>query len=62
MDGRTHLLFVWTPGGYRLVERDGEPPAVGDEVELDDERRERVTKLGPSPLPGDGRPCAFLIG
>jgi hypothetical protein len=56
-----HLLFVWSPTGYRLEERDGEPPPVGSEVELGD-RRERVTKIGPSPLPGDSRPTAFLIG
>ena len=56
-----HLLFVWTPAGYKLEERDGEPPAVGDEVELDG-RSERVSKIGPSPLPGDHRPCAYLQG
>ena len=54
-----HLLFVWTPGGYELVERDGGPPEVGAEVEVAD-RRERVTKVGPSPLPGDRRRCAYL--
>ena len=56
-----YLLFVWTPGGYRLEEREGQPPAPGSEVELDDGRRERVTKIAPSPLPGDSRPCAYLI-
>jgi hypothetical protein len=61
MAGGTHLLFVWTPTGYRLEERDGEPPAVDDEVELDG-RRERVSKIGPSPLAGDQRPCAYLQG
>ncbi len=54
-----HLLFVWTPAGYQLQERDGEPPAVGSEVEVGD-HRERVLKVGPSPLPGDSRPCAYL--
>ena len=29
-----YLLFIWTPTGYRLEERDGEAPAVGDLVEL----------------------------
>ena len=57
----THLLFVWHPTGYELVERDGEPPAPGSEVEIGD-RTERVTKIGPSPLPGDRRPCAYLLG
>ena len=59
--GQKHLLFVWKPSGYELVERAGEPPAVGASVELDD-RTERVTKIGPSPLPGDRRPCAYLLG
>ena len=62
-DGQSqkHLLFVWKPSGYELLERDGEPPAVGSAVDLDD-RTERVTKIGPSPLPGDRRPCAYLLG
>ena len=58
--GQKHLLFLWKETGYELVERDGEPPAVGSEVEVDG-RRERVTKVGASPLPSDSRPCAFLI-
>jgi hypothetical protein len=56
-----HVLFVWTPTGYRLEERPGEPPAPGSEVEVAG-RVERVAKLGPSPLPGDARPCAYLQG
>jgi hypothetical protein len=56
-----YLLFVWTPAGYRLEEREGQPPAPGSEVDLGD-RRQRVTKIGPSPLPGDPRPCAYLMG
>jgi hypothetical protein len=55
-----HLLFVWKPSGYELVERDGEPPGVGETIDVDG-RGQRVTKIGPSPLPGDGRPCAYLI-
>jgi hypothetical protein len=54
-----HLLFVHKPSGYELVERAGEPPAVGELVELD-ERRLRVTKVAPSPLPRDQRPCAYV--
>ncbi len=57
----THLIFVWTPTGYVLHEREGEPPPVGSDVEVD-ERRQRVSKIGPSPLPGDDRPCAYLQG
>jgi hypothetical protein len=60
--GGKHLLFVWRPTGYVLEERDGEPPAAGEEVEVADGQRQRVTKIGPSPLPGDPRPCAFLVG
>ena len=56
-----HVLFVSTPTGYQLVERDGEAPSVGQEVELDD-RRQRVLKVGASPLPGDDRACAYLTG
>ena len=54
-----HVLFVWKTSGYELVERDGDPPGVGSEVDLDGESL-RVTKVGPSPLPGDRRLCAYL--
>jgi hypothetical protein len=55
-----YLLFVWSPSGYRLVEQQGDPPLVGSEVE-DGERRYRVTKVAPSPLPDDTRPCLYLL-
>ena len=54
-----HLIFVWKTGGYELQERDGDAPAVGAEVEQDGETL-RVTKVAPSPLPGDRRQCAYL--
>lgn len=54
-----HLLFIWKPSGYELREADGEVPAVGAEVEADDKKL-RVTKVAPSPLPGDDRPCVYL--
>lgn len=57
----SYLLFVSTPHGYELREREGEPPAVGAKVE-EDGKTQRVTKLAPSPLPGDNRPCAYLQG
>ena len=57
-DGK-YLLFVWKPSGYELHEAEGEVPAVGAEVEQDDTRL-RVTKVAPSPLPGDSRLCAYL--
>jgi hypothetical protein len=54
----TYLLFVWSPSGYELHEREGELPAVGSEVE-DGERRLYVSKHAPSPLPGDSRIAAY---
>lgn len=61
MNGETHVIFVWTPHGYELQEREGEPPEVGSTVEVGD-REQRVLKVGPSPLPGDSRPCVYLQG
>jgi hypothetical protein len=58
-DGK-HLLFVSKPSGYELVERDGEAPAPGAVIELEEGVRFTVAKLGPSPLPNDGRLCAYL--
>jgi len=55
----TYLLFVWKPSGYELQEREGEPPAIGDEIE-ENGNRQVVSKVGPSPLPGDSRRCAYL--
>ncbi|HET7567016.1 MAG TPA: hypothetical protein VFJ91_03435 [Gaiellaceae bacterium] len=56
-----HLLFVWKTSGYELVEAEGDAPAVGSEVEQDGKML-RVTKVAPSPLPGDKRVCAYLGG
>ena len=61
MGDGTYLVFVSKPSGYELHEREGEPPPVGSEIEVGDVRA-RVSKLGPSPLPGDERPCAYLQG
>jgi hypothetical protein len=55
-----YLLFVSKPTGYELREREGEPPAVGAEVNEEDGTM-RVTKLASSPLPGDSRRCAYLV-
>jgi hypothetical protein len=54
-----YLLFVWKPSGYELVQQDGEPPAVGAQVEVDGNMLE-VTKHAPSPRPRDRRICAYL--
>jgi hypothetical protein len=54
-----HLLFVSKTSGYELREADGDAPALGALVEVDDVE-ELVIKIGPSPLPNDPRPCAYL--
>jgi hypothetical protein len=54
-----YLLFVWKPTGYELRERDGELPALGAVLD-EEEGRMVVTRIGPSPLPGDDRRCAYL--
>jgi hypothetical protein len=56
----SYLLFVWKPTGYELRERDGELPAVGAVVEEEEDGRMLVTRVGPSPLPGDERRCAYV--
>ena len=60
MSEGTYLLFVWTPSGYELREQQGELPEPGAEIEVG-EQRLRVTKIAPSPLPGDSRLCAYLM-
>jgi hypothetical protein len=54
-----YLLFVSKPTGYELVEEIGELPQIGSEVDVQGAKL-RVTKIAPSPLPGDSRPCAYL--
>ena len=49
VNGDKHLLFISKPGGYELREADGDAPAVGTLVEVDD-LEELVIKVGPSPL------------
>ena len=53
-----HLLFVWSTNGWTLQQRDGEVPALGSTVEAN-ETLLRISKIGPSPLPGDRRLCAY---
>ena len=53
------LAFV--PGAsYRLVEVDRPGLEPGDSLEIDEEEY-LVGRVGPSPLPGDGRRCAYLV-
>jgi hypothetical protein len=54
-----YLLFISKPTGYELRERQGDLPGVGEEIQ-EDAARMRVSKIGPSPLPGDRRRCAYL--
>jgi hypothetical protein len=56
----SHLLFVPTPARYLMVERQGPPPAPGEELDLE-EGTFLVGKLGRAPFPGEQRPCAFLL-
>jgi hypothetical protein len=55
-----HLLFVWKATGYELREAEGDPPDVGARVTSDDDVAYFVSKIGPSPRPGDPRRCAYL--
>jgi hypothetical protein len=54
-----YLLFISKPTGYELHERDGEVPSLGSVLDEEDGRMV-VTRIGPSPLPGDDRRCAYL--
>lgn len=55
----SHVLFLADAAGYRLLQRDGPPPARGDALVLEG-LGFQVVRLGPSPLPGDRRRCAFV--
>ena len=52
------ILFGWSTAVCTPQQREGDPPAVGATVE-NGETMLQVTKLGPSPLPGDRRRCAY---
>jgi hypothetical protein len=56
-----YLLFVPSPQGYRIEERSGDAPALGDSVDLGEAGSFVVNRVGPSPLPLDQRPCAYLL-
>jgi len=47
-------------GEYVLRDRSGRCPAAGDRVDGEDGVGYVVLKVGRSPLPNDGRPCAYL--
>jgi hypothetical protein len=57
-----HLLFVPTPERYLLLDREGAPPAPGEELQVFEvEGRFTVTKVARAPYPGELRPCAYLL-
>ena len=58
----SHVLFISHASGYQLLSREGRAPEAGTEISLSERGggRYRVSKVGPSPLPGDARRCAFL--
>jgi uncharacterized coiled-coil protein SlyX len=51
-----YVLLLPAPDGYRLLQREGPPPAPGELVE-----GFRVLNRGSSPLPGDRRPCLLAL-
>jgi hypothetical protein len=53
-----HLVFA-SGDRYRLHELAGPSPAAGTVVELEG-RQYAVRRVGPSPLPGDARRCAYV--
>jgi hypothetical protein len=60
----TEQFLLFTPLGarYRLVERSGLPPPLGEELVLEelDGATFVVAKMGRSPLLLDRRPCVYL--
>lgn len=60
-DDRTgYLLFVPSPQGYRLEEREGSAPDRDERVDVGGAAF-IVSRVGASPLPLDPRPCAYLL-
>ncbi len=57
-----YVAFVPAGDAYRLVECQGAPPYLGQVVDIEgfEDAMLRVSRLGRSPLPFDGRPCAYL--
>lgn len=59
----THLLFVPSPTGYVIVEREGSAPERGAHLTVAGRDRDTfaVVKIGSSPYPGDERACVYLV-
>jgi len=56
---RRYVVFLRAGSRYELREAEGPPPGPGEEIEPEPGERYVVVKVGASPLPRDGRPCAF---
>jgi hypothetical protein len=61
-EATSYVAFVPAGDAYRLVECEGPPPYLGQIVDVEgfEDATLRVSRLGRSPLPFDGRPCAYL--
>lgn len=59
VDETAHILVLPAHEGYRLIEREGPAPALGDSVTVDGTDYE-TARTGRSPLPADRRRCSFL--
>ena len=61
----SHLLFVPSPMGYRLVAQDGPPPMPGSTLQFSEDDGTTstllVSKVGLAPLPGGSVACAYLV-
>ena len=61
----SHLLFVPSPLGYRLVAQDGPPPMPGSTLQFPEDDGTTstllVSKVGLAPLPGGSLACAYLV-
>jgi hypothetical protein len=55
-----HTALLCRPGGYTVFELDSPPPEVDEVISLDGEAF-TVSRLAPSPFPGDPRRCAILV-
>jgi flavin reductase (DIM6/NTAB) family NADH-FMN oxidoreductase RutF len=55
-----HLVFRWSPTGYAIEVKPGDPPPAGGSIH-DGAQRYLVTKVASSPLPRDTRACAYLL-
>jgi hypothetical protein len=56
-----HLLFYVTAAGYEIAVAGGPPPEPNAVVDIAPHGLGLVAKLGPSPLPGDRRWCAYVV-